>query len=140
MLRIGWAWRAVVRQLAVCRILWSMLAHERFEAWRTAHELALAVFRASDRWPRSELYVVTAQVRRAALSIPSNIAEGAARQGRREFARYLNIALGSLAELQYLLRFARDRGQCELSELAAIEALSDTVGKLLFGLYRRMRV
>jgi four helix bundle protein len=116
-----------------------MFAHERFEAWRTAHELALAVFKASDRWPRSELYVLTSQVRRAALSIPPNIAEGAARQGRREFARYLNIALGSLAELQYLLRFSRDRGHGENSELAALEALSDRAGRLLFGLHRRMR-
>ena len=89
-----------------------MVAHERFEAWRLAHQLALAVFSVTDGWPKSELYVLTSQVRRAALSIPANIAEGAARQGPREFARYLSIASGSLAELQYLLRFSRDRGLC----------------------------
>jgi four helix bundle protein len=94
------------------------------------------VFAASDSWPRSELYVLTAQARRAALSIPSNIAEGTARHGPREFARYLNIALGSLAELQYLLRFSRDRGHCDDDQSARLEALSDHAGKLLYGLYR----
>jgi hypothetical protein len=52
------------------------MAFERLEAWRVAHELALAVFAQTDRWPRTELYGVTAQVRRAALSVPTNIAEG----------------------------------------------------------------
>jgi len=89
-----------------------MVAYERFEAWRAAHLLALEVFKVSDSWPRSEPYVLTSQVRRAALSVPSNIAEGAAKHGRREFVRYLNIAVGSLAELKYLLRFCHDRGLC----------------------------
>jgi four helix bundle protein len=64
-----------------------MMAFERLEAWRVAHELALAVFAQTDRWPRTELYGVTAQVRRAALSVPTNIAEGAAKRGEREFGR-----------------------------------------------------
>jgi four helix bundle protein len=86
-----------------------MIAHERLEAWRWAHRLALEVYNATDRWPRSEMYGLTSQARRAAISIPANIAEGAARRGPREFARYLNISLGSLAELSYLLLFSRDR-------------------------------
>jgi four helix bundle protein len=69
-----------------------MMAFERLEAWRVAHELALAVFAQTDRWPRTELYGVTAQVRRAALSVPTNIAEGAAKRGEREFGRFLDIA------------------------------------------------
>jgi hypothetical protein len=84
-----------------------MIAHERFEAWKWAHRLALEVYAATDRWPRSEMYGLTSQARRAAISIPTNIAEGAARHGRREFARFLNISLGSLAELSYLLLFSR---------------------------------
>ena len=116
-----------------------MATYERFEAWRVAHELALEVFSVSDRWPKSDLYILTSQARRAALSIPSNIAEGVAKQGRREFARYLNIALGSLAELKYLLRFSRDRGLCDDSDWERLGTLTDRTGKLVFGLYRRLR-
>jgi four helix bundle protein len=116
-----------------------MIAHERFEAWRSAHRLALEVYAATDRWPLSERYGLTSQVRRAALSIPTNIAEGAARHGRREFARFLNISLGSLAELSYLLAFSRDRGVCDEADWRSLESLRDQTGKLVYGLYRRVR-
>jgi len=83
-----------------------MIAYERLEAWRRAHTLALEVFAATDLWPKTERYGLTAQTRRAALSISTNIAEGSAKRGGREFGRFLDIALGSLAELRYLLRFS----------------------------------
>jgi four helix bundle protein len=116
-----------------------MIAHERFKAWRWAHRLALQVYDATDRWPRNEMYGLTSQARRAAISIPTNIAEGAARHGRREFARYLNISLGSLAELSYLLLFSRERGLCNEAEWRALESLRDQTGKLVYGLYRHVR-
>jgi four helix bundle protein len=116
-----------------------MMAYERFKAWRLAHQLALEVFSATDRWPRVELYGVTSQTRRAGLSIPTNIAEGAAKRGGREFGRYLDIALGSLAELSYLLRFARERQLLADEEWKRLEALRDEVGRLVYGLYRRVR-
>ena len=116
-----------------------MIAHERFEAWKWAHRLALEVYAATDRWPRSEMYGLTSQARRAAISIPTNIAEGAARHGRREFARFLNISLGSLAELSYLLLFSRERGLCDETEWRTLEALRDQTGRLVYGLYYRVR-
>ena len=116
-----------------------MIAHERLEAWRWAHRLALEVYNATDLWPRSEMYGLTSQARRAAISIPANIAEGAAKHGPREFARFLNISLGSLAELSYLLVFSRDRGLCDEAEWRALESLRDQTGKLVYGLYRRVR-
>jgi four helix bundle protein len=116
-----------------------VIAHERFEAWKWAHRLALEVYAATDRWPRSERYELTSQTRRAAISVPTNIAEGVARQGRREFARFLSISLGSLAELSYLLRFSRERGLCDAAEWRALESLLDQTGKLVYGLYRRVR-
>jgi len=116
-----------------------MIAYERFTAWRLAHQLALEVFSATDRWPRSELYGITSQVRRAALSVPTNIAEGAAKRGRHEFTRYLNIAIGSLAELTYLLRFARDRKLLDPEEWKHLDALRDETGKYAYGLYRKLR-
>ena len=87
-----------------------MRPYERFLAWRLAHELALAIREASKAFPSEERFVLTAQIRRAALSVPTNIAEGSAKRGGREFRRFLDIALGSLMEVAYLLRFARDAG------------------------------
>ena len=112
-----------------------MIAYERFEAWQ-AHQLALMLYRTTDGWPRAERFGITSQVRRAALSVPTNIAEGAARRGAREFRRFLDIACGSLAELSYLLRFSRDYGLLEDQAWAAREAQRDLTGRLLWGLYR----
>src|SRR5437016_5142474 len=86
-----------------------MQPFERLEAWKVSHELALAVYRATESFPRQELYGLTSQARRAALSIPTNVVEGSAKRGPAEFRRFLDISLGSLAELAYLLIFARDR-------------------------------
>jgi four helix bundle protein len=116
-----------------------MIAHQRFEAWKWAHRLALEVYAATDKWPRSEMYGLTSQARRAAISIPTNIAEGAARHGRREFARFLSISLGSLAELSYLLLFSRELGLCDEAEWRTLEALRDQTGRLVYGLYYRVR-
>jgi len=116
-----------------------MIAYERFQAWRAAHRLALEVFAATDVWPRSERYGLTAQTLGAALSIPTNIAEGAAKRGSREFGRYLDIALGSLAELSYLLRFTHDRRLLSDTEWAGLEAERDQTGRLVYGLYRKVR-
>src|SRR5262245_4410965 len=85
-----------------------MLPYERFDAWRACHELWLAIYAATLRWPMAERYVLTSQIKRASLSAPANIAEGATKRGPRDFARHLNIALGSLGEVAYLLRAAKD--------------------------------
>ncbi len=87
-----------------------MRPYERFLAWRLTHELALAIREASKAFPSEERFALTVQIRRAALSAPTNIAEGSAKRGGREFRRFLDIALGSLMEVAYLLRFARDAG------------------------------
>ena len=112
-----------------------MIAYERFDAWRAAHHLALELYRATDTWPRSERFGLTIQVRRAALSVPTNIAEGAAKRGSREFRRFLDIALGSLAELSYLLRFSRDYGLLTEELWLTLETKRDRAGRLTWGLY-----
>ena len=83
------------------RHLGTMMPFERFKAWQVGHRLALDVYTASEGWPARERYGLVSQIRRAALSIPSNIAEGSAKRGHREFGRHLDIALGSLSELTY---------------------------------------
>jgi four helix bundle protein len=112
-----------------------MAPYERFSAWQMAHRLALLIYKVTDAWPMEERFGVTIQVRRSALSIPTNIAEGAAKRGHREFRRYLDIALGSLSELTYLLRFSRDRGLLSTESWLELEAMRDQAGKLTWQLY-----
>jgi four helix bundle protein len=112
-----------------------VIAYERFEAWKVAHQLALAIYEVTDRWPTAERYQLTAQVCRAALSVPTNIAEGAAKRGSREFRRYLDIANGSLAELSYLLRFGKDRGIITTDVFEGLNEQRDRCGKIAWGLY-----
>jgi four helix bundle protein len=111
-----------------------MAVYEKFSAWRGAHLLALEIYRLTDFWPKQERFEITTQLRRAALSIPANIAEGSARRGSREFSRYLNMSLGSLAELAYYLLFARDRGLLTPQEWVEIEDLRNRVGQLTWRL------
>ena len=113
-----------------------MQPYERFQAWCVSHELALAVYAATNKLPRAELFGLTAQMRRAAFSVCSNIAEGSAKRGKREFRRYLDISLGSLAELSYAFRLARDLGMLSVADLNRLDSLRDKAGKLTWGLYR----
>ena len=112
-----------------------MMPYEKFEAWRVAHKLALDVYRITAEWPSSERYQLTAQTRRAALSAPTNIAEGAAKRGVREFRRYLDISLGSLSELSYLLRFSRDCGILSEEAFRALDDLRNQAGVVTWRLY-----
>ncbi|QDS05988.1 four helix bundle protein [Xanthomonas citri pv. glycines] len=80
--------------------------HERLEAWRDSMELVEMIYRFTDVFPEQERYGLTAQLRRAAVSVPSNIAEGAARRSTSDYARFLSIARGSLSELDTQIQIA----------------------------------
>lgn len=105
--------------------------HHKLIVWQEAHKFALAVYRASDAFPKHELYGITSQLRRAATSVPTNIVEGYARQSSKECLRFFNIGDGSLAESGYLVELARDLGY--LDELSADKLLQQRskVGYLL---------
>jgi four helix bundle protein len=81
--------------------------HKKLDAWATAVELAQQIYKITDCFPDKEQFGLTIQLRRAAISIPSNIAEGAARRTKREFIQFLSIAKGSLSELDTQLELAR---------------------------------
>jgi four helix bundle protein len=85
--------------------------------WQKAHELVLSVYRHSESYPKSELYGLTSQMRRAAVSVPANIAEGFQKRTQPDKAKYLNIAQGSLEECRYYLILAQDLGYGETSQL-----------------------
>lgn len=96
--------------------------------WQKAHELVLAVYRASRDFPDDESFGLTSQIRRAAVSVPANIAEGFAKRGRPDKLRFLNLAGGSLAEVHYYLILASDLGYLKGPEM---ERLRDEVSRLL---------
>jgi four helix bundle protein len=115
-----------------------MMPYEKFDAWRISHQLALEVYNTTSNWPKSERYELTSQTRRAALSIPTNIAEGAAKKGPREFRRYLDVSLGSLSELSCLLRFARALGFLDKDAYLKLDQLRSRAGTLTWRLYACM--
>jgi len=78
------------------------------KVWEKGHQLTLAVYRATSVFPQDELYGLRSQTRRSCASIPANIAEGCGRDGDKDFARFLQIAMGSASELEYHLLLARD--------------------------------
>ena len=109
--------------------------HERLDAWRQGMLLVKAVYEVSARFPADERFGLTQQVRCAAVSIPSNIAEGAARSGAKEYAHFISVARGSLAELTTQIQIARMLGY--LDDTTEILNLTDHVGRLLTGLHRK---
>ncbi len=111
------------------------VTYERFSAWQLTHKLALAIYRITDSWPKDERFGLTSQIRRAALSVPTNIAEGVARRGSREFRRFLSISLGSLSEVRYLLRFSRDLGVLQADKWLSLETQRNEAGLVLCRLY-----
>ena len=85
-----------------------MRAFRDLKIWQKAHELALGVYAATGDFPREETYGLTSQLRRAATSVPANIAEGCGRHTAADFARFLHLASGSASELEYQLLLAHD--------------------------------
>jgi len=102
--------------------------------WQTSIVLAENVYRAAAHFPRSELFGLRAQIQRCAISIPSNIAEGRARESTGEFLRFLSIALGSTAELQTQVELARRLGYLDGVESTRLLGQSSDVVKMLHGL------
>ena len=80
----------------------------QLKVWEKAHQLALAVYKVTKGFPKEELYGLTSQIRRSNMSIPTNIAEGCGRNTDAEFARFLQISMGSASETEYQLILARD--------------------------------
>jgi four helix bundle protein len=83
---------------------------KKLKVWQKAHQLALRVYEATRRFPREEVFCLTLQVRRSATSIPSHLAEGCGRNTAADFAKFLQVAMGSACELEYQLILARDLG------------------------------
>lgn len=109
----------------------SIRSYRDLIVWREAMDLAVACHRLVDGFPRVEKYGLALQVRRAAVSVPANIAEGRSRIGTREFARFLSIARGSLAELETHILLAQRLGYVEPANTAPILARIADIGRML---------
>ena len=108
-------------------------------AWQKAMDLVEAVYRVSGRFPAEERFGLTAQIRRAAVSVPSNIAEGYSRPGRADYIRFLNIARGSANEIETQLLIAERLGFMERDKLTGIVDLVQEVQRILKGLVSSLR-
>lgn len=106
--------------------------------WQKADELAFKIYRITKNFPKYELHGLTSQIRRSALSIPTNIVEGYARKGDKELARFISIAIGSMAETEYLLKFSNRLGYLNELDYTEIENLRKEVGKLLWNFYKKV--
>jgi four helix bundle protein len=104
------------------------------KVWQRSHALVLQVYRLTKTFPPDERYGLIAQLRRAVLSVPANIAEGSKRLTNADYARFLNIAEGSLAETEYLLMVSRDLHYLSGAEVKSVIAEADEIGKMLHGL------
>ncbi len=110
--------------------------YTELETWRRAMDLAEAVYAATKAYPKEEMYGLTSQTRRSAVSIPSNIAEGQGRGATRDFVRFLSIARGSLCELETQLRLGARLNYLDAGVAETVLGQSATVGRLLNGLIR----
>ena len=104
--------------------------------WQKAHQLTLAVYRASEAFPKHELFALTSQLRRAAVSVPANIAEGFRKRGIKDKIRFFNIAEGSLEEAHYYFILAQDLGYANTKSLTE---QANEVGRLLEAYGQAMR-
>jgi four helix bundle protein len=107
---------------------------KNIKAWRLADDLTVEVYSSSKSFPKEELYCLTSQLRRAVISVPTNIAEGATRASKKEYLHFLNIANGSIAEVEYLLHLANRLGFLNNSDYKKLEELRAETGRTLYGL------
>lgn len=112
--------------------------YEDLKVWQKAMDLVEAVYQATSSFPKDELYGLVSQLRRAAVSVPSNIAEGSSRRGKGEYIRFVNIASGSLAELETQLMLAQRLNFITINKLTEYKTQTQEIGKMLFALQKSL--
>jgi four helix bundle protein len=116
-----------------------MRDHTKIRAFQLADEVAVLVYKVTAGFPKEELYGLTSQIRRAAVSVPSNIVEGCARDSQADYLRFLYIAFGSLRELHYQIGLSKRLGFLENEDFSSIEPTIGETEKVLNGLIRALR-
>ena len=116
-----------------------MNSYKDLAAYQKAYELSLHIYRVTRTYPKEEIYGLVSQMRRSAVSIPCNIAEGYRRGHRKEYIQFLYISLGSCSELETLLSLSRDLKMLDADEFQNIYALQEEVSRLLTGLIASLK-
>ena len=116
-----------------------MRNYRDLKVWERAHTLTLAVYKSTQCFPADERFSLTSQIRRSCSSIPANLAEGCGRRSDGEMARFVQIAMGSGAELSYHLLLARDLGYLRTQDYTSLEAELSGVMRMLSGLSHKLR-
>lgn len=111
-------------------------AVEDLIVWQKSHQLVLSIYKVTRTFPKDELYGLVSQMRRAAVSVPANIAEGFRRRTKADKQRFVTIAHGSLEEMRYFLILSKDLGYCEVGVMLS---LADEVSKLLVLYFSKMQ-
>jgi len=112
--------------------------YKKLMVWQKANKLAYQIYLETKNFPKSEMYGMTSQLRRAAVSIPTNIVEGTGRQGKKELKQFINISLGSLAETEYLLEFCFQLKYLNKESYEKLERLRNETGGLLWKFYQSL--
>jgi four helix bundle protein len=110
----------------------------KLQVWQRSHQLVLGIYRTTFGFPAEERFGLVSQLRRAAVSMPTNIAEGSKRQGSHDYARFLNISEGSLAETEYLLMLSRDLGYLGEDKSKPFLAEVSEIARMLCGLREKV--
>jgi four helix bundle protein len=113
--------------------------HKKLDAWKESIALVMLAYELTRQFPKSELFGLISQIRRAVISIPGNVAEGAARQSRREFVQFLYIARGPLSEVDTYIEIARRLGYIEGEAMVLVEKKLMDVDKILTGLIQSLK-
>ncbi|TYB33450.1 MAG: four helix bundle protein [Flexistipes sinusarabici] len=111
--------------------------HKKLKAWQKSVEFCVKIYEITEKFPKDELYGLTSQIRRAALSVPSNIAEGAARNSSKEKAQFYNIARGSISEIDTQVEIAFRLKYINNNDKQIIIKSLTEIDKLLYGLWKK---
>ena len=113
--------------------------YKRLRVWKEAHEFVISIYKVTKTFPKEELYGLTSQLRRAAVSIPANIVEGQARSYKKEFRQYLYVANGSLVEVEYYMQLSLDLEYITPSEYERLNEKRRTIGYMLHSLIQSIQ-
>jgi len=108
------------------------------KVWQKAHQLVLNIYKITRHFPEDERFGLVSQIRRAAASIPTNIAEGCGRQGNRDFAHFLSMAAGSASEVDYQLLLARDLTYLPVENYQECQAAVEEIRRMLYAFIRKL--
>ena len=116
-----------------------MRSHEKLDVWKKSIEFVVEIYGLTNKFPSEEKYGLTSQIRRASVSIPANIAEGAARESDKEFLRFLSIAQGSASEVETELLIANRLGYLSDANYASARLALDEIGRMAMGLANHLK-